>query len=52
MIVAAFRSEWVKLKRRNLLVGSYVGLALAASLFAILLFARPQPAATAEVSRA
>ena len=34
MIVAAFRSEWVKLKRPNLLVGSYVGLALAASLFA------------------
>ena len=40
MIVAAFRSEWVKLKRRNLLVGTYVGLALAASLFAILLFAQ------------
>lgn len=38
MIVAAFRSEWVKLKRRNLLIGTYVGLALAASLFAILLF--------------
>ena len=34
MIVAAFRSEWVKLRRPNLLVGSYVGLALAASLFA------------------
>ncbi len=40
MIVAAFRSEWVKLKRRNLLVGTYVGLAVAASLFAILLFAQ------------
>jgi ABC-2 type transport system permease protein len=40
MIVAAFRSEWVKLKRRNLLVGTYVGLALAASLFAVLLFAQ------------
>jgi ABC-2 type transport system permease protein len=38
MIGAAFRSEWVKLKRPNLLVGSYVGLALAASLFALLLF--------------
>lgn len=38
MIVAAFRSEWVKLKRRNLLVGTYVGLAVAASLFAVLLF--------------
>jgi ABC-2 type transport system permease protein len=40
MIVAAFRSEWVKLKRPNLLVGTYAGLALAASLFAILLFAQ------------
>ncbi len=40
MIVAAFRSEWVKLRRRNLLVGTYVGLAVAASLFAVLLFAQ------------
>ena len=40
MIVASFRSEWVKLKRRNLLVGTYAGLALAASLFAVLLFAQ------------
>ena len=40
MIVAAFRSEWVKLKRRNLLIGTYVGLALAASLFAVLLFSQ------------
>jgi ABC-2 type transport system permease protein len=40
MIIAAYRSEWVKLKRRNLLVGTYVGLAMAASLFAILLFAQ------------
>lgn len=40
MIVAAFRSEWVKLRRPNLLVGSYGGLAIAASLFAILLFAQ------------
>jgi ABC-type transport system involved in multi-copper enzyme maturation permease subunit len=40
VIVAAFRSEWVKLKRPNLLVGTYAGLALAASLFAILLFAQ------------
>lgn len=45
MIVAAFRSEWVKLKRRNLLVGTYFGLAVAASLFAVLLFAQaPWPA--------
>jgi ABC-type transport system involved in multi-copper enzyme maturation permease subunit len=40
MIVASFRSEWVKLKRRNLLVGTYGGLAIAASLFAVLLFAQ------------
>jgi ABC-2 type transport system permease protein len=40
MIVAAFRSEWVKLKRPNLLAGTYAGLALAASLFAVLLFAQ------------
>jgi ABC-2 type transport system permease protein len=40
MIVASFRSEWTKLRRPNLLLGSYIGLALAASLFAILLFAQ------------
>jgi ABC-2 type transport system permease protein len=40
VIVASFRSEWVKLKRPNLLVGTYAGLALAASLFAVLLFAQ------------
>lgn len=40
MITAAFRSEWVKFKRRNLIVGTYVGLAVAASLFAVLLFAQ------------
>jgi ABC-2 type transport system permease protein len=40
VIIASFRSEWVKLRRRNLLVGTYVGLAVAASLFAILLFAQ------------
>jgi ABC-type transport system involved in multi-copper enzyme maturation permease subunit len=40
MIVAAFRSEWVKLKRPNLLAGTYGGLAVAASLFAVLLFAQ------------
>jgi ABC-2 type transport system permease protein len=44
MIVASFRSEWVKLKRRNLLVGTYAGLAVAASLFAILLFAQANAA--------
>jgi ABC-2 type transport system permease protein len=40
VIVAAFRSELVKLRRRNLLVGTYLGVAAAASLFAILLFAQ------------
>jgi ABC-2 type transport system permease protein len=44
MIVASFRSEWVKLKRRNLLVGTYAGLAVAASLFAVLLFAQANAA--------
>ena len=38
MIVAALRSELVKLSRRTLLVGTYAGLGLAASLFTILLF--------------
>jgi ABC-2 type transport system permease protein len=40
VIIASFRSEWVKLRRRNLLIGTYVGLAIAASLFAVLLFAQ------------
>lgn len=44
MIVASFRSEWVKLKRRNLLVGTYAGLAVAASLFAVLLFVQANAA--------
>ena len=61
MIVAAFRSEWVKLRRPNLLVGCYGGLALAASLFAILLFAQapakgwrgpPEPRAVRPTQRA
>jgi ABC-type transport system involved in multi-copper enzyme maturation permease subunit len=39
-MIAAFRSEWVKLRRPTLFVGTYVGLAAAASLFAILLFAQ------------
>jgi ABC-2 type transport system permease protein len=38
MIVAALRGELVKLRRPTLLVGTYVGLGLAASLFTILLF--------------
>jgi ABC-2 type transport system permease protein len=40
MIIAAFRSEWIKLRRPTLLVTTYVGLAAAASLFAVLLFAQ------------
>lgn len=44
MIAASFRSEWIKLKRPTLLVGTYVGLAIAASLFAILLFAQANAA--------
>jgi ABC-2 type transport system permease protein len=38
MIAAALRSELVKLRRPTLLVGTYAGLGLAASLFTILLF--------------
>ena len=44
MIAASFRSEWVKLRRPTLLVGTYVGLAIAASLFAVLLFAQANAA--------
>ena len=47
MILAAFRSEWIKLRRPTLLYGTYAGLAAAASLFAILIFtqANNQPEA-------
>jgi ABC-2 type transport system permease protein len=38
MIIGAFRSEWIKLRRPSLLVATYVGLAAAASAFTILLF--------------
>jgi ABC-type transport system involved in multi-copper enzyme maturation permease subunit len=40
MILAAFRSEWIKLRRPTLLYGTYAGLAAAASLFAILMFSQ------------
>jgi ABC-2 type transport system permease protein len=40
VIIDAFRSEWVKLRRPTLLIGTYAGLAVAASLFAVLLFAQ------------
>jgi ABC-type transport system involved in multi-copper enzyme maturation permease subunit len=35
---AAFRSEWIKLRRRTLLFGTFGGLAAAASLFMVLVF--------------
>jgi len=38
MILNAFRSEWVKLRRRTLLFGVFGGLAVAASFFVVLLF--------------
>ena len=38
MIISAFRSEWIKLRRRGLLFGTFGGLTLAASLFSILTF--------------
>lgn len=38
MIFNAFRSEWVKLRRRTLMLGVFGGLAIAASFFVVLLF--------------
>jgi ABC-2 type transport system permease protein len=38
VILASFRSEWVKLRRHTLLLGTFGGLALAASFFSILVF--------------
>ena len=38
MITASFLSEWVKLKRKSLLLSAFLGLAAAASLFAVLIF--------------
>jgi ABC-2 type transport system permease protein len=40
MMWAAFTSEWTKLKRRTLLLSTFLGLAAAASLFVILLFSQ------------
>ncbi|HEY1826460.1 MAG TPA: ABC transporter permease [Acidimicrobiales bacterium] len=40
MILASFRSEWVKLRRSTLLFGTFGGLALAASFFSILVFSQ------------
>jgi ABC-2 type transport system permease protein len=40
VIISAFRSEWIKLRRRNLLFGVFGGLAIAASFFVILLFSQ------------
>jgi ABC-2 type transport system permease protein len=37
---AAFTSEWTKLKRKTLLLSTFLGLAVAASLFVILIFGR------------
>jgi ABC-2 type transport system permease protein len=38
MIGAAFLSEWVKLKRKTLLLSTFLGLAAAAALFVVLIF--------------
>ena len=43
MTWAAFTSEWTKLKRKTLLLSTFLGLAVAASAFVILLFANAQP---------
>ena len=40
MILRAFRSEWVKLQRRTLLVGTYLSLMAIAAFFTVLVFAR------------
>ena len=42
MTWAAFTSEWTKLKRRTLLLSTFLGLAVAASVFVILLFSQAQ----------
>jgi ABC-2 type transport system permease protein len=38
VIGAAFSSEWIKLKRKSLLLSAFLGLAAAASLFVVLIF--------------
>jgi ABC-2 type transport system permease protein len=40
MIWAAFTSEWTKLRRKTLLLSTFLGLAAAASLFVILMFSQ------------
>lgn len=40
MILRAFQSEWVKLRRRTLLAGTYLALVVIAAFFTILVFAR------------
>jgi ABC-2 type transport system permease protein len=40
----AFWSQWIKLRRRPLLLGTFGGLALAASFFEVLVFAQAPPA--------
>jgi hypothetical protein len=40
MMWAAFTSEWTKLRRRTLLLSTFLGLAVAASIFVILLFSQ------------
>jgi hypothetical protein len=43
MIWAAFTSEWTKLRRRTLLLSTFLGLAAAASLLVILMFSQASP---------
>jgi hypothetical protein len=42
VILASFRSEWVKLRRRTLLLSTFLGLAAASSLFVVLIFSNAQ----------
>jgi ABC-type transport system involved in multi-copper enzyme maturation permease subunit len=39
-VINAFRSEWVKLRRRTLLLSTYLGLMTVSGLFTVLVFAR------------
>lgn len=47
MTWAAFRSEWTKLKRKTLLLSTFLGLAVAASAFVALLFSQAPATAAA-----
>ena len=43
-MIQAFRSEWVKLRRRSLLLSTYIGLTAVSALFTVLVFSRASDA--------